>query len=119
MLLIHTKTIVVVIIANPNLYGNEFCVPPRIVPETLGIIDPNTDKNILLEWTNQQEPQWLGEMLFKSTSWGDVLRDNLDLYEKSALYLVAIDCFRKNFSNMWEARPLDVYTSNVAASVTG
>lgn len=107
------------IIADPSKYNNEFCVPPRIVPETLGIVDPDTGKNILLGWTNQQEPQWLGELLHKSVSWGDVLRDNFGLCEKAALYLVAIDCFRKNFSNMWEDRPLDVYTSNVAASFLG
>ncbi|MCH8004307.1 MAG: hypothetical protein IH934_06795 [Nanoarchaeota archaeon] len=105
------------IISDPSSYSNNNCLPPRVVPETL--------ERVPGDWTDTQEPQWLGELLSESAAWISGLRDETKantyrrLYSKSAEYLIAIGCFDGLFSNAWEEEPLDVYTSNIAASLTG
>lgn len=107
------------VIANPRNYSNDHCIPPRVVPETL--------ERVPGVWTNVQEPQWLGELLFESATWLQNLIGNKDtkantymrLYRKATAYLLAIECFDRPVSNAWEQNPLDVYTSNIAASLAG
>ena len=55
------------IISDPSSYSNNNCLPPRVVPETL--------ERVPGDWTDNQEPQWLGELLFESATWISGLRD--------------------------------------------
>ncbi|MBI2141664.1 hypothetical protein HYU16_04560 [Candidatus Woesearchaeota archaeon] len=106
------------VIKQPTAYSNEFCISPRVDPETLGRIEG--------KWSNTQEPQWLGELLIYSAPWLVSLSRRRDpevqkyscLYQKAAQYLVAIGCFEKPFANGWEEEP-KIYTTNLAASLGG
>lgn len=107
------------VIGDPKSYSNDHCLPPRVDPISLG--------SSMYGWTNQQEPQWLSEFLVLSENRIQYLfkiddaraPDYLRLYRKSVDYLMAIGSFDNKFSNAWEQLPLDIYTSNIAATLIG